>query len=173
MSSWREKEWKPLRKGEVVRDHDGNIGYVTEINGSLDQKTVCISNVNETEIHRDEPMSDFYSVEEIVASEFHTQRYALKGFYIGSLCSYKGDREIPLEIVYMSWNNFREKMLFCVKDRRKFNSDVMKTDRQELLIPFDENYPSLEEMFSTTDSGTKWRFHKSPYRSSRYFTCDL
>ena len=48
MSGWREKEWKLPRKGEVVKDPDGNLGWVLRSEGTLTKRILWIENVKGT-----------------------------------------------------------------------------------------------------------------------------
>jgi hypothetical protein len=157
MSSWREKEWKLPRKGEVVKDPDGNLGWVLRSEGTLTKRILWIEDVKGCEIYSGEPAEMFECVENQIASDFHKERYSLKGFRIGALCSYRGDRDVPLEILQMDWSFLRDKMIFCLKDLRNFRGEVMKTENDSNLVIFDENYPSLQEIVSSEDTGLKYR----------------
>jgi hypothetical protein len=161
MSSWREKEWKLPRKGEVVKDPDGNIGRVLRSEGTLTKRILWIEDVKGTEIHSGEPAEMFEKIENEIASEFHLKRYDLKGYKVGAICSYRHDKDIPLEILQMDWNFLRDKMTFCLKDLRNFNGTIMKTENDSILEVFNHNYPSLQNIISDTESGLKYRINIS------------
>lgn len=160
MSSWREPEWKLPRKGDVVKDLDGRLGLVTRTEGPLNKKNLWISDEKGTEIYSEEPSEQFQTVENVVADVFHKTRYKLMGFEIGALCSYK-DTDIPLEILQMDWSFLRDKMTFCLRDLRDFKGEIMKTENLENLKLFSHEYPPLEQIFSTHETGTKYRIQVS------------
>lgn len=160
MSQWSEPEWKLPRKGEVVKGVEGNdgvIGRITSSRGTFTDRNIWIEDVKGIEIFSDEPAENFIRADRETTINFHIERLKLKGFYVGALCSYKGDLEIPLEIVQMDWNLVRDKMEFCLKDLRKFELEPLKTDDEELIEVFDQLYPSIENIYSDTDNGLKYR----------------
>ena len=157
MSEWREKEWKLPRKGDVVKDPDGNLGRVLRSEGTLTKRNLWIVDVKGTEIYSGEPAEMFQVVDNSIASDFHEERYKLKGFKVGALCSYRQDSNIPLEILQVDWNFLRDKMVICLKDLREFDGQVMKTENDSNLEPFLQEYPPLEEIVSAENSGLKWR----------------
>ena len=157
MSGWREKEWKLPRKGEVVKDPDGNLGWVLRSEGTLTKRILWIENVKGTEIYSGEPSEMFECVENQIASDFHKERYSLKGFHVGALCSYRNDSDIPLEILQLDWSFLRDKMIFCLKDLRNFNGEVMKTENDQNLSVFNHDYPPIENILSDSNNGMKYR----------------
>jgi hypothetical protein len=160
MSSWSEPEWKLPRKGDVVKGVegiDGVIGRVVRSAGTMTDRNIWIEDVNGIEIFSDEPGEQFARVDKETTIKFQLERLRLKGFYVGALCSYKGNLEIPLEIVQMDWNFIRNKMEFCLKDLRKFELDPLKTDDEELLEIFDQYYPSIDNIYADKDNGLKYR----------------
>jgi hypothetical protein len=168
MSEWREQEWRIPRKEEVVKDPDGKLGRVTHTEGTLMKRRLWVENHNGTEMYSGEDAELFQVADLHTTSDFHHLRYNLKGYRVGSLCSYKGDPRIPLEILQMDWSNLRHKMSFCLKDSREFQGEVMLTDDDKLILPFDESsFPSREGIFSNSDSGLKWRLQINLVESSR------
>jgi hypothetical protein len=157
MSDWREKEWKLPRKGDVVKDPDGNLGRVLRSEGTLTKRNLWIVDLKDCEIYSNEPAEMFEVVDNIIASDFHKERYGLKGFKVGALCSYKQDSDIPLEILQLDWSFLRDKMILCLRDLREFNGVVMKTENDYNLEPFNQEYPPLDEIYSIENSGLKWR----------------
>lgn len=157
MSNWREKEWKLPRKGDVVKDPDGNLGRVLRSEGTLTKRNLWIVDVKGTEIYSGEPAEMFEVVENSTASDFHIERYHIKGFKVGALCSYKQDSGIPLEILQLDWNFLRDKMIICLRDLRDFDGPIMKTENDSNLEPFLQEYPPIEEIVSSENTGLKWR----------------
>lgn len=157
MSGWREKEWRIPRKGDVVKDHDGNLGIVTGSLGTLTKRRLWVSNVNDTEIHTDEYAELFNIVELDVAKKFHIQRLDIKGFREGSLCMFKNSTEIPLEVIHIEWNSVRAIPILWLQDLRSYDDNILKTEHVESLSPFDLNFPPIDTIFSSEDSGLKWR----------------
>lgn len=156
MSKWREKEWRIPRKGEVVKDAYGNLGIVTKSQGTFTKRNLYVSNVNGTEIYTNEPAESFFVVELDVAKKFHIERLSLKGFKEGALCTLVG-KDIPLEIIHIEWNPVRAIPILWLKDLRKFEDNIFKTDNETILSIFDLNFPPIEAIFSSYDSGLKWR----------------
>ena len=145
------------RKGEVVKDHDGNLGIVTGSLGSLTKRRLWVSSISGTEIYSDEEAELFWVVSLDESKQFNLERLALKGLKTGALCSYNGNTDVPLEIVYIEWNGLRDIPLFWLKDLRKFTDNILKTDNETLITAFDLNIPPLESIISTDDSSLKWR----------------
>jgi hypothetical protein len=160
MSKWRELEWKTPRKGDVIRDSDGNIALVTRTEGPLNSKNLWASDEKGTEIYTNEPCSQFQVVENEKASKFHISRYKIMGYEVGALCSYR-NTEIPLEILQVDWSFLRNKMTFCLRDLREFSGEIMKTENLKNLKVFSHNYPPVEQVFSTENTGTKYRIEVS------------
>ena len=102
MSEWREPEWRIPRKGEVVKDPDGNLGRVFRTEGTLQKRFLWIKDEKDTEIYSGEPAELFKITDSSTASNFQLRRYRLKGYSPGALCSYKGNMKIPLEILEMN-----------------------------------------------------------------------
>ena len=159
--SWKEKEWKIPRKGEVVKDIDGNLGIISKTQGVLDDRIMWVEDSKGTEIYSGEPSGQFEKVELDIASKFYIEKFEHMGFKPGVLCSYKGDKNIPLEILQLEWNFLRYKMTICLKDLREFNSQIMKTEDYSLLEIFDENYPPIENIVSPSPNGLGWRIELS------------
>lgn len=157
MSEWREQEWRIPRRGEVVRDSDGNLGRVTRSEGTLQKRRLWISDEKGTEIYSGEDAENFSLVDTKISSDFQHRRYNLMGYEVGKLCSYKGNLNVPLEILQMDWNPVRYKMTICLRDLREFDGEIMKTEERELIPPFDMGFPPIETIFSSTDSGLKYR----------------
>jgi hypothetical protein len=157
MSEWREQEWRIPRKGEVVRDSDGNLGRVLRSEGTLLKRKLWIADEKGTEIYSEEDAENFQLVDAPTTHDFQLRRYELMGYRVGRICSYKGNTNIPLEILQLDWNPVRYKMTVCLKDCREFRSEIMKTEERTLIIPFGEDFPPVETIFSATDSGLKYR----------------
>jgi hypothetical protein len=157
MSSWVEKEWRVPRKSEVVRDIDGNLGWVFKTEGPLNSKKIWVWNENDVEIYTAEDSQNFEIADHDTSAAFQKRRYNNKGYRIGALCCYKGNANIPLQILQMDWNPVRYKMTVCLKDLRKFDSEIMKTEDDELIVPYHENFPPIESILSNYDTGLKWR----------------
>jgi hypothetical protein len=157
MSEWREPEWRIPRRGEVVRDFDGNLGRVLRSEGTLQKRVLWIQDEKGTEIHSGVESEAFQLVDSQTASDFQHRRYDLMGYRVGALCNYKGNLNIPLEILQMDWNPVRYKMTICMRDRRSFKSEIMKTEERSLIVPFSMDFPPVETIFSSQDSGLKYR----------------
>jgi hypothetical protein len=157
MKSWAEKEWRIPRKGEVVRDLDGNLGWVVRSQGSLVERSVWINNENDVEIHTCVDSKNFTLVDVEENKKFHLRRHANKGFVIGALCSFKSDLNVPLKIVQLDWNAIRYCMTICLVDMRKFSSEILMTEDSNLLELFSQEFPKIENIFSTYDTGLRWR----------------
>jgi hypothetical protein len=157
MSSWVEKEWRVPRKSEVVRDFDGNLGWVFKTEGPLNSKKIWVWNENDVEIYSEEDSHNFEIVDSVTAASFQAKRYDIKGYRVGALCCYRGNPNVPLQILQMDWNPVRYRMIVCLKDLRKFDSEIMKTEDSELIIPFRSDFPPLESILSNYDTGLKWR----------------
>ena len=157
MSSWREKEWRIARKGEVVRDIEGNLGIVTGSLGTLTKRTLCVSNINGTEMYTNEDSEFFVVVDIAEAKKFHIKRLALKGLSEGVLCMFNDNEYIPLEIVYIEWSGLRDIPLFWLKDLREYEDNIFKTDNEQDLKVFDLNLPPIEQIYSCDVSGLKYR----------------
>lgn len=156
MSKWREPEPRVPRNGSVVEDCNGALGIVVRSKGSLLKRRVWLHNVNDSEIYSDEPAEHFAIVSNAVAETFHKQLYKNRGYYVGAVCDYKKN-SIPLEIVQMDWVYLRNKMSFCLKDMRQFNSSVWVTENTSVISPFSHNYPDIGNIFSAEDTGLKWK----------------
>lgn len=161
MSSWVEKEWRAPRKSEVVKDIDGNLGWVFRTEGPLTSKKIWVWNENDVEIHTAEDSRNFEIVDIETSSEFQKRRYDKKGYRVGALCCYKGNPNVPLQILQVDWNPVRYKMTVCLKDLRQFESEVMKTEEDDLIIPYRSEYPPLDSILSNYDTGLKWRLDVS------------
>lgn len=167
MREWREKEWRIPRRGEIVRDHDGNLGRVSHTKGTLRERKIWVENVNGTEIHSEVDSEDFQIVSLEETADFQLRRYELLGYRIGTICTFKGDSAVPLEIVQMNWNHVRYAMTFCLKDLRKFNSEIMRTDSESSIPLFPEEIVPVETIFSNSDSGLKWRLEVNLVEKNR------
>lgn len=161
MSEWREPTWRIPRRGEIVKDREGLLGRVLKSEGTLDKRTLWVEDVKGTEIYSNEPAELFEAMDVETTGKFQTERYNLKGFKIGALCSYKGDTDVPLEILQMDWNALSDKMVICLRDLRLFEGAPMKTADDSLLQVFDMNYPPVEAIFSDYVTGLKWRLEVS------------
>lgn len=157
MSNWREKTWRIPRKGEVVRDNDGNLGIVTRSSGTLIKRQLWISNVNGTEIYTEEEAEHFYIVDLDIAKKFHLERLSIKGFKEGTICRLNDNDDVPLELIYIEWNAVRQIPILWLKDLREFEDNILKTDNESIISQFNLNMPSIDAIFSTEDSGLKWR----------------
>lgn len=157
MSSWVEKEWRVPRKSEVVKDIDGNLGWVFKTEGPLNSKKIWVWNENDVEIYTAEDSQNFEIVDQATASAFQVRRYNNKGYLVGALCCYKGNPDVPLQILQMDWNPVRYKMTVCLRDLRKFDSEIMKTEDDDLIVPYKPDFPSLQSILSNYDTGLAWR----------------
>lgn len=161
MSEWREREWRIARKGEVVRDLDGNIGKVTKTTGTLETRFLWVENLQGTEIYSGEDSRNFFVLPGEETTEFNLKKLDLLGFKNGALCSYQGNLNVPLEIVHLEWNLVRDKPFIGLKDLRKFNGEIMKTENLEVINPFDLVLPPLNGLSAPDDSGLRWRLEIS------------
>jgi hypothetical protein len=159
MSNWREREWRMPRKGDVVKDHEGNLGAVVKTTGSLTKRTVCVINYDETEVWTDEPAELFFPLDSEEAKQFHIERLKRKGLDIGSLCSFEDDVDVPLQIVHIEWSALRDVPLFWLRDLRKYEDNILKTPKENLIKPFSLNIPPVDVIFSTNESGLKYRLN--------------
>ena len=157
MGPWSEKEWRNPKRGEVVRDEDGNLGVVTLTQGDLNKRRLWVSNVSGTEIHTGAESEKFDLVDRHVTRKFHLERMSIKGLKEGALCSFNGNLDVPLEIMAIEWNGIKDIPLFCLRDMREVVDNIFKTYDENLIKVFDLNLPPLEGMFSKEDSGLKWR----------------
>lgn len=155
--SWAQKEWRAPRVGEVVSDPDGNIGRVFNVHGELTDKYIWVEDVHGKEIYSGEAASLFTLCETPDIEKFQFLRYSLKGFEIGTICAFKGDLDVPLEIISMKWMNFRDLMAFTLKDLRNPSAEPMVTVNESILTPFNQDIPPLENLFTDETSGLKWR----------------
>ena len=57
----------------------------------------------------------------------------------------------------MEWENLRGKIVVCMKSLREFEGEVMRTSDLTLISVLDENFPPIESIFSSHDSGLKYR----------------
>lgn len=159
MSDWKEPEWRIARKGEVVTDTEGNLGRVTKTEGTLTKRRLWIENVHGTEIYTGEDAEHFQTVSLETTNAFQTERFNLMGYQIGSLCCFRGDMNVPLEILQMDWSNLRYSMTFCLRDLREFNSPIMKTDEFTKIPLINLNLPDINSIISTEDSGLGFRIN--------------
>lgn len=161
MSQWKEPEWRIPRRGEVVRDNDGNLGRVVKSEGNFVQRFLWIENVHGTEIYSRETAEHFQVVSTDDSYAWQHQRFNNMGYYVGALCSFKRDLNIPLEILQMDWSNLHYSMTFCLKDYREFNSPIMRTDDYTKIPVLNLNLPDINSIISTEDSGLSHRIHLS------------
>ena len=161
MSSWREKEWKIPRKGEVVKDPDGNLGWVLRTEGTLTERYVWVEDVKGTEIYTKVPSEIFERMDNQVSSDFHKERYMLKGYKPGAICSFRGNTEVPLLIIQLDWSFLRDRMIFCLQDMREFDGEIMKTENDENLVLMEGEYPPLENIVRSENSGASYRLEVS------------
>lgn len=156
-TNWLQHEWRIPRKGEVVKDPDGNLGRVLRSEGTFTRRILWVLDVNGEEMYAGEPAEMFQLVDLPTENKFQIDRYNAAGYKIGALCSFKKKPNTPLEILQMDWNPVRYKMTFCLKNLREFDSQVLKTEDEELIPLFDQNFPPVEGIFSTQDSGLRYR----------------
>ncbi len=154
---WGEKEQRLPRRLEVVKNIDGSIGIVSKLSGTLLNKNLWVCNEYGEEIFSDETAENFILVDQDEAFKFQTRRFEILGYKVGNLCSYKGNLDIPLEILQMNWNFVSNRMTFCLRDFRFFDSQIMKTSDETLIPVFDLGFPPVEAIFSQNDSGLKYR----------------
>ncbi len=154
---WLEKEWRLPRINDVVRDVNGSLGNVTRVEGSLETKFVWVENHDDNEIYSEEPARAFEIVDPSQASDYFREKFHRKGFRKGAVCSFRGNRDLPLEIVGLEWSPFNFRMQVYLKSLAHYESEVFVTRKHEQLEIFDLLYPGYENMFSLEDSGLKWR----------------
>lgn len=156
-TKWLQHEWRIPRKGEVVKDPDGNLGRVLRSEGTFTRRILWVLDVNGEEMYAGEPAEMFQLVDIHTESKFQIDRYNVQGYRIGAVCGFKKKSNTPLEIVQMDWNSVRYKMTFCLRNLREFDSQILKTENENLIPIFNENFPPIEGIFSTQDSGLKYR----------------
>jgi hypothetical protein len=166
-SSWLQNEWKIPRRGEVVRDPDGVLGRVLRSEGTFTKRFIWVLNIDGEEMYAREPAEMFQRVDIDTERKFQLERYSKIGYREGALCSFNKKPNVPLEILQMEWNPVRYKMTFCLRNLREFESEVLKTEEEELIPLFDENFPSLEGIFSAHESGLKYRIELGLSKPSR------
>lgn len=157
MTKWREREWRIPRRGDIVRDHDGNLGLVISSTGTLTKRTISVTDVNGTETHTNEEAEAFFVINLDESKKFHIQRLEHKGLHIGALCSFNGNYDVPLEIIDIEWSALRGTPMFWLKDLREFNDNILKTPKERLIRAFSLNMPPVETIFSIHESNLKWR----------------
>ena len=167
MSKWREKQWRIPYKDEVVRDSDGNIGIVTGSMGNLVKRRLWINNVNGTEIYSDADAELFMVVSLDESKKFNVDRLKALGFRENCLCSFRNNNDVPLELLHVEWNELAHAPLFVLRDLRKIDENIVKTNNECDLKPFDLNLPPLESFFSSVDSNLKYRLEINLVEISR------
>lgn len=156
MDNWV-KEWRTPRSGEVVLDQDKKIGYVYSAKGSLTKKKLCIRDVNENLVE-DNVDAELYTVaDHNLALEFHTNRYKLKGYVVGSICMYNNNPQLPLEIVELNFNKISQKITICLRDMIRNDRSFLRTENLSLIPIFECNYPDMKSMMYDEMSGLKYR----------------
>ena len=160
-NSWLEPEWKIPRSGDIVKSPDNVLGKVVKIEGTMLKRQLWINDVNGLEIYSGEDAEDFMKVSLDDAKMFEIERHGILGYKVGTICKYKNNSSIPLEIIKMDWNMVRHKMIYHVKDLRVFKEEIFRSDNSSDIIPFKEEYPSLENIYSDSLSGLKYRINIS------------
>jgi len=154
---WQEKSWKIPRRGEVVRDPDGFLGLVIRSEGTLKQRNLWVTDIKGEEMASGEDATLFTLVSLEEAEEFHHKRLDFLGYRPGNICLFKKDTDAPLEIIAMKWNFIRYRMTFYLKDLKSFSEDPLVTENiSNLSIP-KWDFPPIETIFHTSDSGLKYR----------------
>jgi hypothetical protein len=154
---WLEKEWRLPRKNDVVTDENSVLGSVTRVEGSLNEKFVWVENSDGNEIHSEAPATLFDIVDHTIAKSFFLEKFEKQGYRKGAICTFKENENLPLEIVELDWSPLNFTLSIYLKSLTHFNSDVFVTRKPEKLKVFELYYPSYESIFSTQDSGLKWR----------------
>ena len=153
MGEWREQEWRIPRKNEVVKDQEGVLGRVLYSDGTLTKRKLWISDEKGTEIYSGVEAENFVVVDVPTTSDFQHRRFNLMGYKVGSLCTFRGNENIPLQVMQMDWSNLRYKMAFCLRDLREFESEIMLTEDEDTIPVVDYNLPDLTNIFTTENSG--------------------
>lgn len=161
MNPWLEPERRIARKGDVLIDSQGLLIRVMKTDGSLSKRWVWAENVNGTEVYSNEPEENFTHASPEITNSFYKEYFAIRGYSVGTICTYKKDDNIPLEIVQVDWSKFRQKVIICSKDLRQFNSEILKTEEMELLVPSPLAMPNIETILNKSDSSLKWRINLS------------
>lgn len=164
MPEWKLKEWRIPKRGEVVKDPDGILGFVVRSEGTFVKRKVWIENIHGTLIHSGEEAECFELIDYGLAIEFHKERYRLKGFSIGVICNYKNDQNLPLEIIQMTWNQLRFNMTFVLKDLK--TGETFKTEDETLLTIFENDFLKKENIFKDTESGLKYKLTVNLHETS-------
>jgi hypothetical protein len=133
------------------------LGSVTRIEGSLEQKFIWVENSDGNEIYTEAPVNLFEVVDHQIAKAFVFQKFEKQGYRKGAICTFRENENVPLEIVELDWSPLNYKLTIYLKSLVHFNSDVFVTRKLENLKIFELYYPSYESIFSTQDSGLKWR----------------
>ena len=157
MGEWREQEWRLPRKNEVVKDQEGVLGRVLHSEGTLTKRKLWVLDEKGTEIYSGVEAENFIVVDVPTTSDFQHRRFNLIGYKVGSLCTFRGNENIPLQVMQMDWSNLRYKMAFCLRDLREFESEIMLTEDEDIIPIIDYNLPDLTNIFTTQDSGLKYR----------------
>jgi hypothetical protein len=161
MSEWQEPVWRIPRKEEIVKNNESILGRVTRSEGTIQKRNLWIEDINGLEIHSGEPAELFETVDGKTTIDFQIERHKLKGYFVGAICSYKGNTDIPLEILSVNWNLLRNRLMVSLRDFRKFEGDPMVTDNVDILKVFSPNYPDIENLMSDNNTGLKYRIDVS------------
>ena len=157
MKNWSEQEWRLPRMHEVVKDENGNTGYVSKTSGPFNERKLWIRDKNELEIYSEQDPKLFTVCNQKETKDFQIERYENLGFKRGLICVYKEAHNIPIEIQELDWNSVRMKMSCFAYDRRTFKSAAIKVADVAILSPFESTFPRYEDILSEKHNGLKYR----------------
>ena len=170
---WLERDWRTLRLNDVVIDEDGVKGHVTHVEGEIGNKLVTVQNLEGSEIHTLQGEKNFLVVEIPEAKEYFTERFSRLGFKKGAICQFQSNDSMPLEVLDFEWSTFDYKPRIYLKSLIHYTSEPLVTRKYQQLKIFDLEYPSIENIFSTLDSGLKWRLEVNLIEKERELWCNV
>lgn len=147
--SWKVPEWRVPRRGEVVKDINGSLGFVTDCTNDLRTRKLWISNSAGLEIYTDVKATDFSVASEDDSRIFHSARLESLGFKENRIYYVKESQPLILEKI--EWHN--GKMIFLLRDVTKLEDNLLKTENHSILKRFDLEFPEeISAFFSDEDS---------------------
>jgi len=157
LTNWGKKEKSAIYVDEVVYDPDYKLGRVSYVTNVLGSKRIWIEDEFGNEIYENQEHKHFFKAPYEETNNFHIRRLAHKGYHVGTICAYRGDVNVPLEIIQMKWENMRRKMLYILYDLRKFEHTPLRSESETRLILPNLNLPDHDGIFTTINSGLKYR----------------
>jgi hypothetical protein len=155
---WTIREWRTAKRGEIVRHDSGVLGRVVDVRGIIGKKTLCVVDEKDSEIYTEEPAELFWVESQEVSREFHIRRFRAKRLGENQICSVEGAPHLPVMIEKLEWLTLYQKMRFWLRDMSSPEKDLIKTENERLLVPFDIGLPTeIGPYLDNTDSGLSWK----------------